>query len=245
MGRSPYCKKKHTKKGAWNKKKDQRPINYNNIHGEGCWRSLPKAVGLLRCDKSCKLRWINYVPPDLKRVNITEREAELIIRLQSLLCNKWSLIAARLPGSTDKEIKDYWKTHLKRKLYNRGLDPQTHRPLDTPTTTATAANPVAFVNINDGSNNNNDGKFQNWNWNNISAASKSQVLANGKYVIPLLEMVDPHQFIVTRALDALKKEDAASANSISKSTNFSIWEKGERIGAGGYGTVYVARNRYI
>ncbi|GMI67567.1 ARABIDOPSIS THALIANA MYB DOMAIN PROTEIN 3, myb domain protein 3 [Hibiscus trionum] len=129
MGRSPCCEKEHTNKGAWTKEEDDRLINYIKLHGEGCWRSLPKAAGLLRCGKSCRLRWINYLRPDLKRGNFTEEEDELIINLHSLLGNKWSLIAARLPGRTDNEIKNYWNTHIKRKLYSRGIDPQTHRPL--------------------------------------------------------------------------------------------------------------------
>ncbi|XVF63312.1 hypothetical protein PTKIN_Ptkin09bG0077700 [Pterospermum kingtungense] len=86
-------------------------------------------TGLLRCGKSCRLRWINYLRPDLKRGNFTEEEDELIIKLHSLLGNKWSLIAGRLPGRTDNEIKNYWNTHIKRKLISRGIDPQTHRPL--------------------------------------------------------------------------------------------------------------------
>nr|QMP81304.1 R2R3-MYB transcriptional repressor [Ipomoea batatas]GME05711.1 myb-related protein 330-like [Ipomoea batatas] len=130
MGRSPCCEKAHTNKGAWTKEEDQRLINYIRSHGEGCWRSLPKAAGLLRCGKSCRLRWINYLRPDLKRGNFTEEEDDLIIKLHSLLGNKWSLIAARLPGRTDNEIKNYWNTHIKRKLLSRGLDPQTHRPIN-------------------------------------------------------------------------------------------------------------------
>ncbi|KAG0475878.1 hypothetical protein HPP92_012719 [Vanilla planifolia] len=43
----------------------------------------------------------------------------------------WSLIAARLPGRTDNEIKNYWNTHIRRKLLSRGLDPAKHRPLAT------------------------------------------------------------------------------------------------------------------
>ncbi|XP_057973605.1 myb-related protein 330-like [Malania oleifera] len=144
MARSPCCEKAHTNKGAWTKEEDQRLINYIRLHGEGCWRSLPKAAGLLRCGKSCRLRWINYLRPDLKRGNFTDEEDELIIKLHSLLGNKWSLIAGRLPGRTDNEIKNYWNTHIKRKLLSRGLDPQTHRPLNGATvaaaTTATARN---------------------------------------------------------------------------------------------------------
>ena len=89
MGRSPCCEKAHTNKGAWTKEEDQRLIAYIKAHGEGCWRSLPKAAGLLRCGKSCRLRWMNYLRPDLKRGNFTEEEDELIIKLHSLLGNKY------------------------------------------------------------------------------------------------------------------------------------------------------------
>ncbi|CAM0950178.1 unnamed protein product [Alopecurus aequalis] len=130
MGRSPCCEKAHTNKGAWTKEEDQRLIAHIKANGEGCWRSLPKAAGLLRCGKSCRLRWINYLRPDLKRGNFTEEEDELIIKLHEFLGNKWSLIAGRLPGRTDNEIKNYWNTHVKRKLLARGLDPHTHRPLN-------------------------------------------------------------------------------------------------------------------
>ncbi|RCV17592.1 hypothetical protein SEVIR_3G237700v4 [Setaria viridis] len=129
MGRSPCCEKAHTNKGAWTKEEDERLVAYIRAHGEGCWRSLPKAAGLLRCGKSCRLRWMNYLRPDLKRGNFTDEEDELIIRLHALLGNKWSLIAGQLPGRTDNEIKNYWNTHIKRKLLARGIDPQTHRPL--------------------------------------------------------------------------------------------------------------------
>ncbi|XP_022749205.1 myb-related protein 308-like [Durio zibethinus] len=162
MGRSPCCEKAHTNKGAWTKEEDDRLIAYIRAHGEGCWRSLPKAAGLLRCGKSCRLRWINYLRPDLKRGNFTEEEDELIIMLHGLLGNKWSLIAGRLPGRTDNEIKNYWNTHIRRKLLNRGIDPATHRPLndaarDVTTISFSGAkeekeqrnNPSGFVNKDD------------------------------------------------------------------------------------------------
>ena len=49
------------------------------------------------------------------------------------------MIAGRLPGRTDNEIKNYWNTHIRRKLLNRGIDPATHRPMNEAAAAAAAA----------------------------------------------------------------------------------------------------------
>ncbi|PKA58852.1 Myb-related protein Myb4 [Apostasia shenzhenica] len=85
-------------------------------HGHGNWRALPKRAGLLRCGKSCRLRWVNYLRPDIKRGNFTKEEEATVINLHQLLGNKWSKIASYLPGRTDNEIKNVWNTHLKKRL---------------------------------------------------------------------------------------------------------------------------------
>ncbi|MBA0550901.1 hypothetical protein Golob_021811 [Gossypium lobatum] len=125
--RKPCCDKRDTNKGAWSKQEDEKLLNYIRKNGEaGCWRTLPQAAGLLRCGKSCRLRWINYLRPDVKRGNFGEDEDDLIIKLHALLGNRWSLIAGRLPGRTDNEVKNYWNSHLRRKLINMGIDPNKH-----------------------------------------------------------------------------------------------------------------------
>ncbi|KAK9131359.1 hypothetical protein Sjap_011846 [Stephania japonica] len=117
MGRSPCCAKQGIKRGAWTAHEDKILINYMKLHGVEGWRSLPIKAGLNRCGKSCRLRWMNYLKPDIKRGNISFEEEDLIIRLHRLLGNRWSLIAGRLPGRTDNEIKNYWNTNLSRKVH--------------------------------------------------------------------------------------------------------------------------------
>lgn len=116
MGRSPCCSKQGLLRGAWTQKEDTILSEYIRIHGDGNWRHLPEKAGLKRCGKSCRLRWKNYLCPDIKRGNISPDEEDLIVRLHRLLGNRWSLIAGRLPGRTDNEIKNYWNSHLCKKL---------------------------------------------------------------------------------------------------------------------------------
>lgn len=129
MGRQPCCDKVGLKKGPWTAEEDQKLISFILNNGHCCWRAVPKLAGLLRCGKSCRLRWTNYLRPDLKRGVLSESEEQLIIDLHSQLGNRWSKIAAHLPGRTDNEIKNYWNTHIKKKLKRMGIDPVTHRPI--------------------------------------------------------------------------------------------------------------------
>ncbi|XP_010264425.1 PREDICTED: transcription repressor MYB6-like [Nelumbo nucifera] len=134
MGRSLCCSKEGLNRGAWSAQEDKLLMDYIKIHGEGKWRDLPSKAGLKRCGKSCRLRWLNYLRPDIKRGNINHDEVELIIRLHRLLGNKWSLIARRLPGRTDNEIKNYWNTKLVKKVQDH---PKTKKkkPIESSPTT--------------------------------------------------------------------------------------------------------------
>ncbi|PON43077.1 MYB transcription factor [Parasponia andersonii] len=147
MGRTPCCDRKGLKKGPWTAEEDEILVNYiKNNNGHGSWRSLPKLAGLLRCGKSCRLRWTNYLRPDIKRGPFTQEEEKLIIQLHGMLGNRWAAIASQLPGRTDNEIKNLWNTHLKKRLLCMGLDPRTHEPFASqphnPSTNSSPASPA-------------------------------------------------------------------------------------------------------
>ncbi|GAB2228608.1 hypothetical protein Droror1_Dr00022728 [Drosera rotundifolia] len=105
-------------------------MRFTSIHSRAPYMYIADFLyisGLLRCGKSCRLRWMNYLRPNLKRGNFGEDEEDLIIKLHALLGNRWSLIAGRLPGRTDNEVKNYWNSHLREKLISLGIDPSNHR----------------------------------------------------------------------------------------------------------------------
>nr|ABX71494.1 R2R3 MYB transcription factor 10 [Prunus cerasus] len=100
------------RKGAWTREEDDLLRQCIENQGEGKWHQVPYNAGLCRCRKSCRLRWLNYLKPNIKRGDFMEDEVDLIIRLHKLLGNRWSLIAQRLPGRTANDVKNYWNTRL-------------------------------------------------------------------------------------------------------------------------------------
>lgn len=88
MGRQPCCDKLGVKKGPWTTEEDKKLINFILTNGQCCWRAVPKLAGLRRCGKSCRLRWTNYLRPDLKRGLLNESEEQLVIDLHARLGNR-------------------------------------------------------------------------------------------------------------------------------------------------------------
>ncbi|XP_052183244.1 transcription factor MYB36-like [Diospyros lotus] len=117
MGRAPCCDKASVKKGPWSAEEDAKLKAYIDKYGTGGnWIALPHKIGLRRCGKSCRLRWLNYLRPNIKHGGFTEEEDRIICSLYISIGSRWSIIAAQLPGRTDNDIKNYWNTKLKKRI---------------------------------------------------------------------------------------------------------------------------------
>ncbi|KAA8549745.1 hypothetical protein F0562_001237 [Nyssa sinensis] len=169
------------RKGLWSPEEDDKLMTYMLTNGQGCWSDVARNAGLERCGKSCRLRWINYLRPDLKRGAFSSQEEEFIIHLHSLLGNRWSQIAARLPGRTDNEIKNFWNSTIKKRLKN--------------------SSSTSSPNISDSSSEPRDvmGGLMSLQENNIMALSSSsamQAMALNHYMIDPLPMLE-HDLVMS------------------------------------------------
>ncbi|KAK8456736.1 hypothetical protein SEVIR_3G062901v4 [Setaria viridis] len=123
------------RKGPWTEEEDAQLVRFVRLFGERRWDFLAKVSGLRRTGKSCRLRWVNYLHPGLRRGRITADEERLIVQLHAQWGTRWSRIARSLPGRTDNEIKNFWRTRTRKKA----LEERRHGGDKT----ATAASPLS------------------------------------------------------------------------------------------------------
>ncbi|KAG8055603.1 hypothetical protein GUJ93_ZPchr0001g32311 [Zizania palustris] len=131
MGRSPCCDKASVKRGPWSQEEDAILRSFVERFGNaGNWIAMPHKAGLKRCGKSCRLRWLNYLRPELRHGGFTDDEDNLILSLYGEMGSKWSVIASKLPGRTDNDVKNYWNTKLKKRYLSttREATPQPEPP---------------------------------------------------------------------------------------------------------------------
>ncbi|GFP98153.1 transcription factor myb86 [Phtheirospermum japonicum] len=117
------------KKGAWSEEEDEKLRRAVDKYGLRNWVAVEKYSGLGRPAKNCRLRWLNYLRPNLKKYPFTQEEEELIFELHSKYGNSWSRIASKLPGRSDNEIKNFWHKRSNKRHKRPSTTSQNHTNL--------------------------------------------------------------------------------------------------------------------
>ncbi|CAM0885612.1 unnamed protein product [Alopecurus aequalis] len=138
------------RKGPWTEQEDVKLVWFVRLFGERRWDFLAKVSGLNRTGKSCRLRWVNYLHPDLKRGRMSPDEERLVVELHAKWGNRWSRIAKAMPGRTDNEIKNYWRTHTRKQ------DKTTRAAASASASASTTTSTSASRSSSSSSNNNDD-----------------------------------------------------------------------------------------
>ncbi|KAJ6919087.1 transcription factor MYB10-like [Populus alba x Populus x berolinensis] len=207
-GRAPCCDKTQVMRGPWSPAEDLRLITFIQKHGHENWRALPKQAGLLRCGKSCRLRWINYLRPDVKRGNFSKEEEDTIIKLHQTLGNKWSKIASHFPGRTDNEIKNVWNTHLKKRLTLKDDDERPKGVESKESSSASSSSSTSSTIVSSGKRNLEMELYQQKNQG--SSTKKPRILENVK---------DPSPREVSNQYRPTKKPKELSSSSTSSNNS--------------------------
>ncbi|GKV46530.1 hypothetical protein SLEP1_g53507 [Rubroshorea leprosula] len=200
------------RKGPWTLEEDTLLTHYIARHGEGRWNILAKCAGLKRTGKSCRLRWLNYLKPDIKRGNLTPQEQLLILELHSKWGNRWSKIAHHLPGRTDNEIKNYWRTRVQKQARQLNIESNSKKFLDAvrcfwiprllqkvEQTSAAAAAAAA------GPQNSITPKFSNFTVPSVSPVSSP--LENPNQAVENLSSVTSNQSVINHPTDLINISD--------------------------------------
>lgn len=95
------------RKGAWSKEEDEKLKRAVEELGDKNWVRIERFSGLARPAKNCRLRWLNYLRPNLKKYPFTKEEEDFIFLLHAQYGNAWSRIASKVNLLLSSTILEY------------------------------------------------------------------------------------------------------------------------------------------
>ena len=100
-------------KGPWTAEEDEIILEIRS-RGVTSWSLIATHVPG-RNGKQCRERWCNHLNPDIKKGPWSAEEDALLEEVHAELGSKWSLIAKRLNGRSENDVKNRWNCKLKRR----------------------------------------------------------------------------------------------------------------------------------
>ena len=106
---------------SWTEEEDSLLLGLVAEKGVTRWgliaKTLKTALNLHnRTGKQCRERWHNHLNPNINKDSWTEQEKIKILELHKAYGNRWSKISQHLEGRTDNAVKNFYYSHLRKKI---------------------------------------------------------------------------------------------------------------------------------
>jgi hypothetical protein len=101
------------KKTKWTPEEDDQLRLAVQAFGTGSWNQVAELVPS-RTGKQCRERWIGQLAPSVSRETWSLDEDAVLVRAHATAGNRWTAIAAQLPGRSALHVKNRWNRLMRR-----------------------------------------------------------------------------------------------------------------------------------
>jgi len=110
------------RKGEWSIEEDDMVLKLVATLGTKSWVAIAKSISG-RTGKQCRERWVNQLDPSISKQRWSVDEDAILMRAHASLGNRWTEIAAQLPGRTENNIKNNWNQLHRRNIKASPIKP--------------------------------------------------------------------------------------------------------------------------
>jgi hypothetical protein len=104
---SAVCDAPGPKKAKWTPEEDEKLRDAVHVHGTESWGRVSSCVPH-RSGRQCRERWIGQLAPFVSKGHWTRDEDAILLRHQAMTGNRWTMLAAWLPGRSAVQVKNRW-----------------------------------------------------------------------------------------------------------------------------------------
>ncbi|KZV51189.1 transcriptional activator Myb-like [Dorcoceras hygrometricum] len=130
-GNGAHQKRFTCNKFHWRPEEDEKLTSLVQKIGPNNWELIAKQFRG-RTGKSCRLRWVNQLDPDIVKAPFTVEEKRKLLELHQFYGNKWAVISKHFDRRTDNQVKNQYHVLVGSRTIRASSPPSGDNLEDTP-----------------------------------------------------------------------------------------------------------------